>query len=99
MSDSTLFKQIASTKLPESLYQQLAPYLDDLWGSYQERKATEWRDQNNERMKRLNREAELEWAFAAENAARWPAFVREHWPERANDADLVSKAGDGGLSF
>jgi hypothetical protein len=36
MSDSTLFKQIASTKLPESLYQKLEPYIDEIIKEYSE---------------------------------------------------------------
>jgi hypothetical protein len=77
MTDITKFKEIASTKLPKSLYQQLEPHLDGLFDSI------EMEDEFNYRSEEANQERlrDLKIEFEESFYSMWPDFARERWPE------------------
>ena len=84
MTDIKMFKLIASTNLPESLYQQLEPHLESLLDDISSHEQIdEYFSYDNQ--KQLN---QLKFEFRESVSSMWPAFARERWPEVDNYFDL-----------
>jgi hypothetical protein len=81
MTDIKIFKEIASKKLPEYLFEELEPHLESLLkaisGAENEAREYEYhiKEVNRERYRSLQDE------FAETMKPLWPAFARERWPE------------------
>src|SRR5665647_2482630 len=84
MTDIALFKQAATEKLPEALYQQLQPHLETLTSYYEELKVNMLQmeemafyeyQERNQHFEMIRQE------FNEMNEPNWPAFARERWPE------------------
>lgn len=88
MTNSTLFKQVAATNLPEDLFQQIEPHLDSLLCHYQESEQISRELNYIETMYARDRYDLIRAEFNQINEKNWPEFARERWPEIDNHFNL-----------
>jgi hypothetical protein len=81
MTDTKIFKEIASTNLPELLYQQLEPHLDSLHSIVSK---SEEHVGELEGLIRQNTYKHIDWLKDEFNKLvipMWPIFARQCWPQ------------------
>ena len=102
MFDQSLFKEVVTEILPESLMNQLAPHLDVVLSRYEREEVILLQMQELDYLEMKDRQyryKKIRAEFLAKNDVNWPAYAQSQWPEIGDFFNLQFENDENSFPF